>query len=185
MLALVDLEEQVPKDHPLRTIKVVAAEALERLSAEFDGCTRRWAYTHRGPYDERPDHSRASYRVIVNAVRTAASAAQRRQEVVYNFAGRTVKGGATVCGKTGALAFANTLVPVNSPSGGTAPDIEKDELAQSRPVPHLGTSRCYGKDGTSSGQSQRHVMGNCKDDLGFRRERRPVTTRCSESLPGA
>ena len=41
------------------------------------------------PYDERPDHSRASYRVIVNAVRTAASAAQRRQEVVYNFAGRT------------------------------------------------------------------------------------------------
>ena len=185
MLALVDLEEQVPKDHPLRTIKVVAAEALERLSAEFDGCTRRWAYTHRGPYDERPDHSRASYRVIVNAVRTAASAAQRRQEVVYNFAGRTVKGGATVCGKTGALAFANTLVPVNSPSGGTAPDIEKDERAQSRPVPHLGAPRCCGQNGASSGQSQTRVMGNCKDDLGFRRERRPVTTRWSESLPGA
>ena len=37
MLALVDLEERVPKDHPLRTIKAVADEALERLSAEFDG----------------------------------------------------------------------------------------------------------------------------------------------------
>ena len=36
MLALVDLEERVPKDHPLRTIKAVADEALERLSAEFD-----------------------------------------------------------------------------------------------------------------------------------------------------
>ena len=37
MLAFVDLEERVPTDHPLRTIKVVADEALERLSAEFDG----------------------------------------------------------------------------------------------------------------------------------------------------
>ena len=36
MLALVDLEERVPKDHPLRTIKGVADEALERLSGEFD-----------------------------------------------------------------------------------------------------------------------------------------------------
>ena len=36
MLAFVDLEERVPKDHPLRTIKAVAADALERLSAEFD-----------------------------------------------------------------------------------------------------------------------------------------------------
>ena len=36
MLAFVDLEERVPTDHPLRTIKVVADEALERLSAEFD-----------------------------------------------------------------------------------------------------------------------------------------------------
>ena len=36
MLALVDLEERVPKDHSLRTIKGVADEALERLSAEFD-----------------------------------------------------------------------------------------------------------------------------------------------------
>ena len=32
MLAFVDLEERVPTDHPLRTIKVVADEALERLS---------------------------------------------------------------------------------------------------------------------------------------------------------
>ena len=31
MLAFVDLEERVPKDHPLRTIKAVADEALERL----------------------------------------------------------------------------------------------------------------------------------------------------------
>ena len=36
MLAFVDLEERVPKDHPLRTIKTVADEALDRLSPEFD-----------------------------------------------------------------------------------------------------------------------------------------------------
>ena len=36
MLAFVDLEERVPKDHPLRTIKAVADQALERLSPEFD-----------------------------------------------------------------------------------------------------------------------------------------------------
>ena len=30
------LEERVPKDHPLRTIKTVADKALERLSVEFD-----------------------------------------------------------------------------------------------------------------------------------------------------
>ena len=36
MLALVDMEERVTKDHPLRTIKPVADEALERLSREFD-----------------------------------------------------------------------------------------------------------------------------------------------------
>ena len=35
-LAFVDLEERVPNDHPLRTIKIVADEALERLSPEFD-----------------------------------------------------------------------------------------------------------------------------------------------------
>ena len=29
ILAFVDLEERVPKDHPLRTIKTVADEALE------------------------------------------------------------------------------------------------------------------------------------------------------------
>ena len=34
MLAYVNLEERVPKDHPLRTIKAVADEALERLSPE-------------------------------------------------------------------------------------------------------------------------------------------------------
>ncbi len=37
MLALVNLEERVPKDDPLRTIKKVADKALERLSGEFDG----------------------------------------------------------------------------------------------------------------------------------------------------
>ena len=36
MLAVVNLEERVPKDHPLRTIKAVADEALARLSPEFD-----------------------------------------------------------------------------------------------------------------------------------------------------
>ena len=36
MLAFVDLEERVPQDHPLRTIKAVTDEALERLSPEFD-----------------------------------------------------------------------------------------------------------------------------------------------------
>ena len=35
MLALVDLEERVPTDHLLRTIKTVADEAIERLCAEF------------------------------------------------------------------------------------------------------------------------------------------------------
>ena len=36
MLAFVDMEGRVPKDHPLRTIKTVADEALVRLSPEFD-----------------------------------------------------------------------------------------------------------------------------------------------------
>ena len=36
MLAFVDLEERVPKDHLLRTIKTVADKALERLSVECD-----------------------------------------------------------------------------------------------------------------------------------------------------
>ena len=36
MLVIVDLEERVPRDHPLRRIKVVADAALDRLSLEFD-----------------------------------------------------------------------------------------------------------------------------------------------------
>ena len=36
MLAFIDLETRVPPDHPLRTIKAVADQALERLSPEFD-----------------------------------------------------------------------------------------------------------------------------------------------------
>ncbi len=36
MLAFVNLEERVPADHPLRTIKTLADEALVQLSPEFD-----------------------------------------------------------------------------------------------------------------------------------------------------
>ena len=36
MLAFVELEERVPKNHPLHTIKAVADEALERPFGEFD-----------------------------------------------------------------------------------------------------------------------------------------------------
>ncbi len=35
MLAFVDLEERVPQDHPIHTIKIIADQALERLSPEF------------------------------------------------------------------------------------------------------------------------------------------------------
>src|SRR3972149_5195990 len=37
MLAFIDLESRVPLDHPLRTIKVLADQALAALSEEFDG----------------------------------------------------------------------------------------------------------------------------------------------------
>jgi len=36
MLAFVDLEERVPNDHPLRTVRRLADRALEALSPEFD-----------------------------------------------------------------------------------------------------------------------------------------------------
>ena len=36
MRAFVDFVERVPQDHPVRTIKIIADEALERLSPEFD-----------------------------------------------------------------------------------------------------------------------------------------------------
>ena len=36
MLAFVDLEERVPQDHPIRTIKIIVDDALARLSPEFD-----------------------------------------------------------------------------------------------------------------------------------------------------
>ena len=36
MLAFIDLEERVPSNHPLRTIKRLADEALADLSAVFD-----------------------------------------------------------------------------------------------------------------------------------------------------
>ena len=51
MLAVVNLEERVPKDHPLRTIKAVADEALKRLSPEFDRMYSKWA----GPRYHRSD----------------------------------------------------------------------------------------------------------------------------------
>ena len=35
-LALVDLEERVPQDHPIRTIKIIAKETLERLPPKID-----------------------------------------------------------------------------------------------------------------------------------------------------
>ena len=31
LVAFVDLEERVPQDHPIRTIKIIADDALERL----------------------------------------------------------------------------------------------------------------------------------------------------------
>ena len=37
MLAFVDLEERVPQDHPLRTIKALVDQALAALSPAFDG----------------------------------------------------------------------------------------------------------------------------------------------------
>ena len=36
MLAIVDLEDRIPRNHPLRRIKAVADVALERLSPAFD-----------------------------------------------------------------------------------------------------------------------------------------------------
>ena len=36
MLAFVNLDERVPPDHPLRTIKRVADDVLNRMSADFD-----------------------------------------------------------------------------------------------------------------------------------------------------
>ena len=36
MLTFVDMDGRVPPDHPLRTIKALADEALRELSSEFD-----------------------------------------------------------------------------------------------------------------------------------------------------
>ena len=36
MLAFVNLDERVPSDHPLRIIKRVADEVLDRMSGDFD-----------------------------------------------------------------------------------------------------------------------------------------------------
>ena len=49
MLAFVDLQESVPEDHPLRAIEVVADEALERLSGEFDRMYSKVVWTSGPP----------------------------------------------------------------------------------------------------------------------------------------
>ncbi len=41
MLAFVNLDERVPPDHPLRTIKQVADDVLSRMSDDFDGMYSR------------------------------------------------------------------------------------------------------------------------------------------------
>ncbi len=43
MLAIVDLEERIPRDHPLRRIKEVTDAALSRLSPVFDAMYARGA----------------------------------------------------------------------------------------------------------------------------------------------
>ena len=60
MLAVVNLEERVPKDHPLRTIKTVADEALARLSPEFDRMYSKARRTHSAIDGRTTRH--ASYR---------------------------------------------------------------------------------------------------------------------------
>lgn len=49
LLAIVDLEERVPRDHPLWRIKAMADVALERLSPKFD---HMYASTGRALFDE-------------------------------------------------------------------------------------------------------------------------------------
>ncbi len=44
MLAFVDLDERIPQDHPIRTIKIIADEALERLSPEHQISLRSHQY---------------------------------------------------------------------------------------------------------------------------------------------
>ena len=43
MLAYVNLEERVPKDHPLRAIKAVATRRWDVSHPSSTGCTPRWA----------------------------------------------------------------------------------------------------------------------------------------------
>ena len=46
ILAFVDLEERVSKDHPICTIKTIADEALSVCPRSSTGCTRMWASIH-------------------------------------------------------------------------------------------------------------------------------------------
>jgi hypothetical protein len=46
MLAFIDVEARVPADHPLRTIKTLADQALAALSPEFDKMYAQAAALH-------------------------------------------------------------------------------------------------------------------------------------------
>ncbi len=49
LLAIVALEERVPRDHPLQWVKAMADVVLERLSPEFD---HMYALAGRALFDE-------------------------------------------------------------------------------------------------------------------------------------
>ena len=70
MLAFVDMEERIPKNHPLRAIKAVADESPRRdCLGSSTGCTRRWAgrqpdlhfqrAARRLPHGDEPDAGRS------------------------------------------------------------------------------------------------------------------------------
>ena len=77
MLAFVDMEGRVPKDHPLRTIKAVADEALKRLSPEFDRM-----YSKLGRASVPPERLlKASLLISLYSVRSERAF---REELEYN-----------------------------------------------------------------------------------------------------
>ena len=77
MLAYVNLEERVPKDHPLRAIKAVADEALGRLSPEFDRM-----YSNVGRASVPPERLlKASLLISLYSVRSERAF---REELEYN-----------------------------------------------------------------------------------------------------
>ena len=68
MLAFVDLEERVPKDHPIRTIKTVADKALERLSVEFDRMYSKVGRASVPALERREWTTRGGHRCIAQSV---------------------------------------------------------------------------------------------------------------------